>query len=428
MWVFAGCGGTPSTPPTLGPADGAVDVDVAGDGAGGLETGTPPVDTGVPSGDTGVVPLDTGVAPRDTGVPPEDTGAAPADAPPGDAPGVSCPQAATLLDVSRAPGAGAGYPSPRVSGRCTESTFIVESNNIPHYTFVRTTPNALVAREQRWEVPRSPREAAGTTAIPRLGVIGFSVNGQPFFGPNEAAVPADSAWGDPIFNGITDGCLGHTAMEYHYHALSQRCLTAEGLVATPWTRPEPARDRASPVLGYGLDGFPVYGPYECADAACSRVVEQQSGYERIGNPRMNAWDAYRWRDFGDATHLDACNGHRGPRGDYHYHATAGFPYILGCFRGTASGAGGMMMPPPGDGGTMPPPGDGGTMPGPRACTTEADCAGACPAGSRGCTCADSPRGRSCVPSCTTDADCPTTPLGALRCEAMLRICVPRMGP
>jgi hypothetical protein len=269
-------------------------------------------------------------------------------------------------------------------------------------------------------------------------VVGFSVNGQPFFGPNEAAVPADSAWGDPIFNGITDGCLGHTAMEYHYHALSQRCLTPEALVATPWTRPEPARDRASPVLGYALDGFPVYGPYECADATCARVVEQQSGYERIGNPRTNAWDAYRWRDFGDATHLDACNGHRGPRGDYHYHATAGFPYILGCFRGTASGAGGMMMPPPGDGGMMmPPPGDGGMMmpppgdggmTGPRACTTNADCAGACPAGSRGCTCNMSPMGRICVPTCTSDADCPTTPMGALRCETMMRICVPRMGP
>ena len=42
-------------------------------------------------------------------------------------------------------------------------------------------------------------------------------------------------------------------------------------------------------------------------------------------------------------------GHTGGTGDYHYHATSSFPYILGCYAGTAGGGG-----TGGDGG-----GDGG---------------------------------------------------------------------
>lgn len=89
------------------------------------------------------------------------------------------------------------------------------------------------------------------------------------------------------------------------------------------------------------------------------------------------------------------------------------------------------MPPPPDGGMPPPdgampPADGGMMMG-RACTMASDCTAmsACPMDARmGCTCATTPGGRVCVPSCMQDTDCPTPPMGALRCEQAMRICVP----
>ena len=85
--------------------------------------------------------------------------------------------------------------------------------------------------------------------------------------------------------------------------------------------------------------------------------------------------------------------------------------------------GGMMMPPPGDGGMMmPPPGDGGMM-GPRTCTTTADCTGACPPGSVGCTCGTSPMGQRCAPTCTTAADCPRDPMGTVF-QCRTGVCVP----
>ena len=60
----------------------------------------------------------------------------------------------------------------------------------------------------------------------------------------------------------------------------------------------------------------------------------ESGYKKIGDPEINAWDAYRFERQSGPEHLDRCNGHTGPGGDYHYHSTATFPYIIGCYSGT----------------------------------------------------------------------------------------------
>ena len=248
---------------------------------------------------------------------------------------------------------------------------MVTGNGIPPYDFVAVTPNALVAQSHSWEIPRYPALAAQPTDIPLLGQVGFAVNGLPFFGPNEAGQPADQAFGDPIYNAIMDGCLGHTANEYHYHALLVKCLLQENLTAQPWTLEDPPADQPSPIIGYALDGFPIYGPNECADESCTSVVEMLSGYDQVGDPKTNAWEAYAYSDKGDATHLDECNGHVGPGGDYHYHATSGFPYILGCYAGTpvtagttagtgtgAGGGGGMNPPECGPGQTEMCCGDG----------------------------------------------------------------------
>jgi hypothetical protein len=114
--------------------------------------------------------------------------------------------------------------------------------------------------------------------------------------------------------------------------------------------------------------------------------------------------------------LDACNGRTGvvpidgvEVTSYHYVLTNTYPYIPRCFHAApdasfAAGTGG-----------------GGTT-GPTSCTSTADCADACPAGSAGCTCASTPAGQRCVPTCSTDADCPVLPGQAFTCRA--GTCVP----
>ena len=95
------------------------------------------------------------------------------------------------------------------------------------------------------------------------------------------------------------------------------------------------RTDASPVIGYANDGFPIYGPFGCSDADCSKVIEYKSAWKRTGNPSTFAWDNHKYVARKQDKYLDQCNGHEGPQSDYHYHATEDFPYILGCYSGSA---------------------------------------------------------------------------------------------
>jgi YHYH protein len=295
----------------------------------------------------------------------------------------SCTQAGNFLDVSSAPGAGAGYPTPSLSVSCSTNTVTVQSNGIPPYTYVAVTPNGLSAQNYNFTFPRSPAVAASTTTVPLLGNVAVAVNGMPIYGPNEAAMP--DPYGDPVVNAILDECLGHTGQggSYHYHALLVKCLIASGLVAQPWDNPDPPTDQPSPIVAYAFDGFPIYGPYECTDSGCSSVQAMLSSWDNTGYqagtigcasssvclstnrcapvmingvmntacvPKTCAWSNNDYVAKAGSEYLDQCNGHYGPNGDYHYHATPTFPYIIGCYRGTPTNNGGNGVPP---GGTCP---------------------------------------------------------------------------
>ena len=220
--------------------------------------------------------------------------------------------------------ANGAYPDPFTHVYCEGDEVVVEANGIPNYEFVQITPNPLAAQGHEFRFPRHPEVAAQPTEIPFLGTTGVAVNGIPLYGPNEGPFP--DPFGDPVYNGIVDFCEGHTAMvgDYHYHAILVECLRAADVPGQP-----------SPIVAYALDGFPIYGPQGCMDAACEDVVEYESGWVQTGDPTTEAWDNYAYQGENGPTTLDQCNGHVGPKGDYHYHATSGFPYLLGCYAGTA---------------------------------------------------------------------------------------------
>ena len=160
-----------------------------------------------------------------------------------------CP-AAHFLDVSQMAGAGANYPAPTLDVSCSDSEVTVTSNGIPHYTFVATTPNELVAQNQTFRFPLTPAYQQQTSEIALLGAVAVASNGLPIYGPNEGDMP--HPFGDPVFNAILDDCKGHTGPngDYHYHALLVSCLTQDSSDTQP-----------SPIVGYSFDGFPIYGPY-----------------------------------------------------------------------------------------------------------------------------------------------------------------------
>ncbi len=152
-------------------------------------------------------------------------------------------------------------------------------------------PNRIAQVNLTFRIPLNPSVVTTHAATPG-GPIGISLNGVPFF--NQYA-----AMGAPLTNEVNsfDQYNGHPQQQgqYHYHVEPTYLTSTKG---------------SNALLGFLLDGFPVYGPVE------------------NGVTMTNAM-------------LDAYHGHTGatadyPNGIYHYHITSTDPYINGSgFYGTA---------------------------------------------------------------------------------------------
>ena len=193
------------------------------------------------------------------------------------------------------------------------------------YSYDRN-PNEIDAWDLMVSLDATPTVAAEPSCT-SLGPVGVMRNGVVLFNA------LDGRGEDAVAHEIQDGCDGHPEQSgtYHYHSLSS-CI-ADGDAGH------------SEQVGWALDGFGLYGPYG------------------EGGVELSSAD------------LDACHGHvhevefnGAVREVYHYHATADYPYTIGCFVGTpvsidgygsgAAGApGGMPSAAPGGLGApgMPPP-------------------------------------------------------------------------
>lgn len=173
------------------------------------------------------------------------------------------------------------HKSPYFQGTAWAATKY-EAYNGSNPAFV-INPNRIASQSITFKIPMNPAVNAAHSATP-MGCMGVSLNGVPFF--NQYA-----AGGSPLTGEINsfDQYLGHpqqTGM-YHYHEEPTYLTATKG---------------SSALMGFLLDGFPVYGPNDMNGSA--------------------------------ATGLDIYHGHTGvtadyPSGIYHYHATQTNPYING---------------------------------------------------------------------------------------------------
>jgi len=151
------------------------------------------------------------------------------------------------------------------------------------YTFAKN-PNSILSQNITLKIPVNP-VAATTHATTPMGVIGVALDGVPFFNQyaaggsplNGEIASFDQYWAHPQQTGM-----------YHYHVEPLYLTTVK---ASKWA-----------LMGFLLDGFPVYGPKE----------ENNT----------------------DPTGLDAYHGHTHatadyPAGIYHYHFSAAAPYLNG---------------------------------------------------------------------------------------------------
>lgn len=153
-------------------------------------------------------------------------------------------------------------------------------------------PNSIIEQSGTFKIPVNPQVNPNHPATP-LGPIGIALNGIPFF--NQYAGPSQPLTGEIA---SFDKYYGHPQQSgvYHYHV--------EPLYLTT------VKTNKSGLLGFLLDGFPVYGPQEEDGTVVTNGI------------------------------LDAYHGHTHktidfPNGIYHYHFTAVDPYLNGSgFYGT----------------------------------------------------------------------------------------------
>ena len=180
------------------------------------------------------------------------------------------------------------------------------SNSCPAYNqSVRTLEQYHRAIVQYWniEMPQNPIMSQIPTHVAKtgrsaVGVIGFAVNGVPFYGPMDD-FSSPRKWGEEQW--MYDDCNGHVDSLgiYHYHGNPQ-CLYGSDL------------RRHSPLIGFMLDGIPIYGPLDVAGVQA--------------------------KDLSGMSKLDECGGHVDTENTfYHYHAGSEQSHIVNCLRGCLQG-------------------------------------------------------------------------------------------
>lgn len=197
--------------------------------------------------------------------------------------------------------ADATYVYIKTTGTPDHKSIYYASSNSLYENFSGTTfggntfnknPNSIASQNYTFKIPVNPQVASAHAATP-LGPIGVSLNGVPFFnqyaGPNQPltneVVSFDQWWGHPA-----------PSSEYHYHVEPKYLTTVKA--------------SKSALLGFLLDGFPVYGPQENGAAVTNAMLDAYHGHTSVTT------------DY--------------PSGIYHYHITDADPYINGSgFYGTA---------------------------------------------------------------------------------------------
>lgn len=145
-------------------------------------------------------------------------------------------------------------------------------------------PNRLTSQSITFRIPLNPK-ATSTHQSTSLGPIGIAVNGVVFYNQYAAGF-------SPLTNEINtlDQYNGHPQQfgQYHYHIEPLYLTSKNGKAA---------------LLGFLLDGFPVYGPQENGRTLANADLDQYHGH----------------------THATL----EYPNGIYHYHITEEVPYLNG---------------------------------------------------------------------------------------------------
>lgn len=192
---------------------------------------------------------------------------------------------------------------PKLKTRMDKEFLYIESDGIPAHPMMV----GITAWQQQvpipqpyhgdnaWRIPLHPVPAKSPMSAKTnffRGAIALAINGVPIFNPIK-----NDGRTDTFLAGELDKWGGHCgrADDYHYHIAPVHLQEKVGL---------------GHPIAFALDGYPIYG------------------FQHEGEP------------------LDKLNGHKGPAGNYHYHATKEYPYLNGGFYGEVVEQNGAVSPQP----------------------------------------------------------------------------------
>jgi hypothetical protein len=154
-------------------------------------------------------------------------------------------------------------------------------------SFTQAPGNEVSTVNYTFRIPKNPQETSSHATL-GAATIGVAINGVPFFNQFQMTNTAITTTSGEYLSFDLYGGHPTPLNEYHYHIEPNYLTAIQGSDA---------------LMGFMLDGFPIYGPVE-------------NGVTLV------------------TADLDAYHGHTGvtedyPGGIYHYHITADFPYING---------------------------------------------------------------------------------------------------
>ena len=155
-------------------------------------------------------------------------------------------------------------------------------------------PNSIESHSLSLTLPAAPAVVSAPSCLGQ-GLIGITVSGVAVYDA------FDGAGYDGAARELQDGCLGHPdpSDTYHIHGSIALCTHDTG-----------SAKKNSPLLGYALDGFGIYGPWYGGKVLTTADLDQCHG-----TTSTVVWN-------GQSTSI------------YHYVATYDFPYSLSCYAGT----------------------------------------------------------------------------------------------
>lgn len=248
-------------------------------------------------------------------------------------PTTNCDETAALFVAG--PSVNPDLADPESSAVCVDDTVIVNSNGIPDYTYIQTSPGDPQAQDYEWTIPATPVDAGETTAVALLGPIAVALNGVPIYGATEGT------GGDVLsLEGALSECGSHNGPTgFHIHLVDTSELT-DCLFTPEEVAAEPQ------LVGYAFDGYPIY-----------TGNDQYTSSWQLTDESLFASDTWAAHSYVEGSgDLDECNGRTDADGNYAYYTTDTFPYTLGCYTGLvdeavaagAQGGPGQGSPPEGE--------------------------------------------------------------------------------